>query len=245
MDEIDRFSDEVKANVDRLMADADIQARSRAWLAEITRHRYTYNFTWLGRPVIQLPQDLLAVQEIVWQVRPDLIVETGIAHGGSLIHSASLLELLGGDGLVVGIDVDIRAHNHRAIESHPLAKRIQLIEGSSTDPGVAATVRELARGRRAVVVLLDSDHTHAHVLRELELYAPLVTRGSYLVVFDTLIEDLPAELFAGRRWGKGNNPKTAVWQFLKTTERFTIDDRLAGKLVLTCAPDGYLRCIGD
>jgi cephalosporin hydroxylase len=245
MDEIARFSDEVKANVDRLMADADIQARSRAWLAEITRHRYTYNFTWLGRPVIQLPQDLLAVQEIVWQVRPDLIVETGIAHGGSLVHSASLLELLGGEGLVVGIDVDIRAHNRRAIEAHPLAKRIHLIEGSSTDPGVAATVRELARNRRAVLVLLDSDHTHAHVLRELELYAPLVTRGSYLVVFDTLIEDLPAELFAGRRWGKGNNPKTAVWQFLKTTERFTIDDRLAGKLLLTCAPDGYLRCIGD
>jgi cephalosporin hydroxylase len=245
MDEIARFSDEVKANVDRLMADADVQARSRAWLAEITRHRYTYNFTWLGRPVIQLPQDLLAVQEIVWQVRPDLIVETGIAHGGSLVHSASLLELLGGEGLVVGIDVDIRAHNRRAIEAHPLAKRIHLIEGSSTDPGVAATVRELARNRRAVLVLLDSDHTHAHVLRELELYAPLVTRGSYLVVFDTLIEDLPAELFAGRRWGKGNNPKTAVWQFLKTTERFTIDDRLAGKLLLTCAPDGYLRCIGD
>jgi cephalosporin hydroxylase len=245
MDEITRFSDEVKANVDRLMADGDIQARSRAWLAEITRHRYTYNFTWLGRPVIQLPQDLLAVQEVVWQVRPDLIVETGIAHGGSLVHSASLLELLGGEGRVVGIDVDIRAHNRRAIEAHPLAKRIHLIEGSSTDPEIAATVRELARGRRAVLVLLDSDHTHAHVLRELELYAPLVTRGSYLIVFDTLIEDLPAELFAGRRWGKGNNPKTAVWQFLKTTERFTIDDRLAGKLLLTCAPDGYLRCIGD
>jgi cephalosporin hydroxylase len=245
MDEIVRFSDEVKANVDRLMADADMQARSRAWLAEITRHRYTYNFTWLGRPVIQLPQDLLAVQEVVWQVRPDLIVETGIAHGGSLVHSASLLELLGGEGLVVGIDVDIRAHNREAIEAHPLAKRIHLIEGSSTDSGVAAAVRELARGRRAVLVLLDSDHTHAHVLRELELYAPLVTRGSYLIVFDTLIEDLPAELFAGRRWGKGNNPKTAVWQFLKTTERFTIDDRLAGKLLLTCAPDGYLRCIGD
>lgn len=245
MDELTRFSDEVQANVDRLMADEDIQARSRAWLAEITRHHYTYNFTWLGRPVIQLPQDLLAVQEIVWRVRPDLIVETGIAHGGSLIHSASLLELLGGDGLVVGVDVDIRAHNRREIEAHPLARRIRLIEGSSTEPGVAAQIGELARGRRAVLVMLDSDHTHAHVLRELELYARLVTRGSYLVVFDTLIEDLPGELFTGRRWGKGNNPKTAVWQFLKSTDRFEIDTRLAGKLLLTCAPDGYLRCIGD
>jgi cephalosporin hydroxylase len=245
MDEIERFSDEVKANVDRLMADGDIQALSRAWLAEVTRHKYTYNFGWLGRPVIQLPQDLLAVQEIVWQVRPDLVVETGIAHGGSLIHSASLLELLGGDGLVVGVDVDIRAHNRREIEAHPLAKRVRLIEGSSTDPTVVAAIREIARSRRRVLVMLDSDHTHAHVLSELELYAPLVTRGSYLVVFDTLIEDLPDELFAGRRWGKGNNPKTAVWHFLKSTDRFEIDGRIAGKLLLTCAPDGYLRCIRD
>jgi len=245
MDELKRFSDEVKANVDRLMADGDVQARAQAWLSELTRQRYVYNFTWLGRPIIQLPQDVLAVQEIIWQVRPDLIVETGIAHGGSLVHSASLLELLGGDGLVVGVDVDIRPHNRREIEGHPLGRRIRLIEGSSTDASVVATVRELALGRRAVLVMLDSDHTHAHVLRELELYAPLVTRGSYLIVFDTLIEDLPDELFAGRRWGKGDNPKTAVWQFLKTTDRFEIDARVAGKLLLTCAPDGYLRCVGD
>jgi cephalosporin hydroxylase len=245
MDEIQRFSDEVKGNVDRLMADGDIQALSRAWLTAITRHKYTYNFTWLGRPVIQLPQDLLAVQEIVWQVRPDLILETGIAHGGSLIHSASLLELLGGDGLVVGVDVDIRAHNRREIEAHPLAKRIRLIEGSSIDASVAAAVRALTQGRQRVLVMLDSDHTHAHVLRELEVYAPLVTRDSYLIVFDTLIEDLPSELFAGRRWGKGNNPKTAVWQFLETTKRFEIDTRIAGKLLLTCAPDGFLRCVRD
>ena len=245
MDEIQRFSDEVKANVDRLLADGAAQAQARVWLSELTRQRYVYNFTWLGRPVIQLPQDLLAVQEIVWQVRPDFILETGVAHGGSLIHSASLLELLGGDGLVVGVDLEIRAHNRRAIEAHPLARRIRLIEGSSTDATVAAAVRELARGRRAVVVILDSDHTHAHVLRELELYAQLVTRGSYLIVFDTLIEDLPDELFPGRRWGKGNNPKTAVWQFLKTTDRFAIDERIPGKLLLTCAPDGYLRCVGD
>jgi len=245
VDEIERFAGEVTANVDRLMADADMQALSRAWLAEVTRRRYTYNFTWLGRPVIQLPQDLLAVQELIWQVRPDLIVETGIAHGGSLVHSASLLELLGGDRLVVGVDVDIRPHNRREIERHPLAHRIQLLEGSSTDAPVAAAVGEHARGRRAVLVILDSDHTHAHVRRELDLYAPLVTRGSYLVVFDTLIEDLPDELFAGRAWGKGNNPKTAVWEFLTTTSRFEIDARIPAKLLLTCAPDGFLRCVGD
>ena len=245
MDEIARFSAEVQANVDRLMADGKLQALSRAWLEEVTRHRYTYNFRWLGRPVIQLPQDVLAVQELIWQVRPDLVVETGIAHGGSLIHSASILELLGGDGLVVGVDVDIRAHNRREIEAHPLARRIRLIEGSSTDEAVAAAVHEQARGRRSVLVILDSDHTHAHVLRELQLYAPLVTRDSYLIVFDTLIEDLPDELFAGRRWGKGNNPKTAVWEFLKTSGRFEIDARIPARLMLTCAPDGFLRCIGD
>jgi cephalosporin hydroxylase len=245
MDEIARFSAEVEANVDRLQADGTLQALSRAWLGAVTRQRYTYNFTWLGRPVIQLPQDLLALQEIIWKVRPDLVVETGVAHGGSLIHSASLLALLGGDRLVVGVDVDIRAHNRREIEAHPLAGRIRLLEGSSTDPGIAAAVREHARGRRAVLVVLDSDHTHAHVRRELELYAPLVTRDSYLVVLDTLIEDLPGELFAGRRWGKGNNPKTAVHEFLRSTGRFEIDARIPARLLLTCAPDGYLRCVGD
>jgi cephalosporin hydroxylase len=245
MDEIARFSAEVQANVDRLMADTKLQALSRAWLEEVTRHRYTYNFRWLGRPVIQLPQDVLAVQELIWQVRPDLVVETGIAHGGSLIHSASILELLGGGGLVVGVDVDLRAHNRREIEAHPLSRRIRLIEGSSTDEAVAAAVRAHALGRRRVLVILDSDHTHAHVLRELQLYAPLVTRDSYLIVFDTLIEDLPDELFAGRRWGKGNNPKTAVREFLETTGRFEIDARIPARLMLTCAPDGYLRCIGD
>ncbi|HEU4367466.1 MAG TPA: cephalosporin hydroxylase family protein [Methylomirabilota bacterium] len=245
MDEVARFSDEVKANIDRLLADDKLQALSHAWLAEVTRIRYTYNFTWLGRPVIQLPQDLLAVQELIWQVQPDLVVETGVAHGGSLIHSASVLELLGGDRLVVGVDVDIRAHNRREIEGHPLSKRIRLIEGSSTDARVAADVREHARGRHAVLAILDSDHTHAHVLRELELYAPLITRGSYLIVFDTLIEDLPDELFAGQRWGRGNNPKTAVRQFLTTTGRFEIDARVPAKLLLSCAPDGYLRCVGD
>ena len=245
MDEIQRFAHDVRTNVERLMADGDVQARARSWLSDLTRLRYVYNFSWLGRPVIQLPQDLLAVQELIWGIRPDFILETGIAHGGSLIHSASLLELLGGDGLVVGVDIDIRAHNRREIEAHPLARRIRLIEGSSTDATVAAAVRQLARGRKAVMVMLDSDHTHAHVLRELELYAPLVTRNSYLIVFDTVIEDLTDDLFPDRRWGKGNNPKTAVREFLKTTDRFVIDDRIAGKLLLTCAPDGYLRCVGD
>jgi cephalosporin hydroxylase len=245
MDEIERFHTEVRANVDGLMADADVQALSRIWIRETSRYRYTYNFTWLGRPIIQFPQDVIGLQELIWQIRPDLIVETGVAHGGSLVLSASLLELLGGDGEVIGIDVDVRAHNRPLIEQHPMAKRIRLLEGSSTDPAVAARVREHARGRHAVLVVLDSDHTHAHVRRELDLYAPLVTRGSYLVVLDTLIEDLPDELFAGRPWGRGNNPKTAVREFLATTDRFEIDARIPARLLLTAAPDGWLRCVRD
>jgi cephalosporin hydroxylase len=245
MDEVERFAAEVRANIDGLLADTDLQGLARIWVREITRYKYAYNFTWMGRPIIQFPQDLVALQEIVWRVKPDLIVETGIAHGGSLVFYASLLELLGGDRYVLGVDIDIRAHNRAAIAEHPMARRIRILQGSSTDPVVAGKVREHTAGRGAVMVVLDSDHTHAHVLRELELYAPLVTRGSYLVVFDTVIEDMPDDFFADRAWGKGNNPRTAVREFLKTTSRFEIDTATAGKLMFTAAPDGYLRCVSD
>ena len=245
MDESERFRQEVRANVAGLMSDADVQALSRIWVREITRHKYAYNFTWMGRPLIQFPQDMVALQEIVWRVKPDVIVETGIAHGGSLVYSASLLALLGGDRFVVGVDVDIRAHNRREIEAHPMAARIRMIEGSSVDDAVAAAVRDHCRGKESVLVILDSHHTHAHVLRELQLYGPLVTRGSYLIVLDTLIEDMPAEFFEGRPWGKGNNPKTAVHEFLAATKRFEIDAAIPAQLLLTTAPDGYLRCIGE
>lgn len=245
MSEVAKFFAEVAGNIAGLKADKDVQALSRIWLREITRHKYAYNFTWLGRPIIQLPQDMVAVQELVWQVKPDLIIETGVAHGGSLIYSASLLELLGGSGRVIGIDVDIRAHNRAEIENHPLARRIQLIQGSSVDRDTIRQVRETARGAERVLVLLDSNHTHEHVLQELRGYSPLVTKGSYLVVFDTLIEDMPGDLIKDRPWGKGNNPKTAVWEFLKKNRRFVVDKDIEAKLLLTVAPDGYLRCIAD
>ena len=243
MDEIERFPSEVRANVDHMMADGDLHALARVWMRESARYKYTYNFSWMGRPIIQLPQDLLAMQEIIWRVKPDVIVETGIAHGGSLVYYASLLELVGGPGVVVGIDVDIRPHNRRELDAHPMAHRIRLIEGSSVDAGIVRAAAEHCRGRRSVLVVLDSNHTHAHVRRELDLYSPLVTQDSYLVVFDTLIEDLPDDLFAERPWGKGDNPKTAVHEFLKANDRFEIDRSLPGKLVFTTAPDGYLRCV--
>lgn len=227
----------------RMKADAGLKHDAEIFFRKATEYRYSYNFTWLGRPIIQYPQDMIAVQEIVWRVKPRLIVETGVAHGGSLILSASLLELIGGDGRVVGIDIDIRAHNRAAIEEHPLSKRIDLIEGSSIDPAVVERVRQFAEGRSPVLVMLDSNHTHDHVLGELRAYAPLVTEGSYLIVFDTIVEHLPAELAFDRPWGPGNNPMTAVREYLRESSRFEVDREIEQKLLLTVAPEGYLRCV--
>lgn len=241
----DTFELEKQENIRRLGSSAYLSDLSRQWIYDVSKHKYSYNFTWMGRPIIQFPQDILALQEIIWQVKPDLIIETGIARGGSLIFYSSLLELIGGDGQVLGIDIDIREYNRREIEAHPMFKRITLMEGSSIDEDLAAKVREFARGKGRVLVILDSNHTHEHVWKELEIYAPLVTRGSYLVVCDTIIEDVPETLFEDRPWGKGNNPKTAVWEFLKTNDRFVIDKEMESKLLITVSPDGYLRCIKD
>lgn len=243
MDEVEKFAAEVRENIKGLQEDGDIQALSRIWVREVTRHHYSHNFTWMGRPIIQCPQDLVAMQEIIWRVKPELVIETGIAHGGSLVFYASMLELLGGDGYVLGIDVDIRAHNRAFIEAHPMSRRIRMIQGSSIDEAVAEQARQHASGKGAVLVVLDSNHTHAHVLKELELYSPLVSRGSYLVVFDTLLEDLPDDLVRDRPWRKGDNPKTAVREFLKRSDRFVADDEIPAKLLITVAPGGYLKCV--
>ena len=207
---------------------------------------YSYNFSWLGRPIIQYPQDMLAMQEIIWRVQPDLIVETGIAHGGSLIFSASMLELnaaCGGPAAahVVGLDIDIRAHNRKAIEDHPMARRISMIEGSSVAAEVVAQVHALAAGKASVLVCLDSNHTHQHVLSELEAYAPLVTPGSYCVVFDTVVEELPKSLYPTRPWGPGDNPMTAARKYLESHPEFEVDRSIDHKLLLSVAPEGYLR----
>jgi cephalosporin hydroxylase len=224
---------------------ADLGPLAATFMRESIRARYAYAFTWLGRPIIQYPQDIVAMQELIWRVKPDLIVETGVAHGGSTVFYASMLQLLGGDRRVVSVDIEIRPHNREAIESHPMFPRITLLEGSSLDPLVADRIRRHAEGRTSVLVCLDSNHTHDHVLQELRLYSPLVTRGSYLVVFDTIIEDVPVGLFPDRPWTPGNSPKTAVREFLRTTDRFEIDRDLNQKLLITGCPDGYLRCIRD
>ncbi|RJQ40746.1 MAG: cephalosporin hydroxylase [Nitrospiraceae bacterium] len=245
MSEIEKFRNEVKDNIEGLSKDKDVQGLSRIWLRETARYKYSYNFSWMGRPIIQYPQDMMAMQEIIWRVRPDLIIETGIAHGGSLVFYASMLELLREDGQVLGIDIDIRDHNRDEIEKHPMFRRIEIIQGSSTDEDILKEVRRLAEGKKKVLVVLDSNHTHDHVLKELQLYSPFVTKGSYLVVFDTLVEDMPEDFFPDRPWGKGNNPKTAVWEFLKTNDRFEIDKEIENKLLITVAPDGYLKCIKE
>ena len=238
------FDDRNRRFVGAMSQDAALRDLTRDWFVRACRHEYSYHFRWLGRPIIQFPQDIVAMQEIVWEVKPDRIVETGVARGGSLILYASLLELIGGDGRVIGVDLDIRPHNRIEIERHPLARRIDLIQGSSVDPEVAGRVRTMAAGRRTLVVL-DSHHTHDHVLRELQLYAPLVPSGSYLVVFDTVIEEMPEDSFPDRPWGRGDNPRTAVEAFLKTTDRFVVDEEIEQKLLITVAPGGYLRCVKD
>ena len=245
MSDVVPFDEQVARNIHSLSRDTELQVESMRWVERTGRHRYSYNFTWMGRPIIQLPQDIVAAQEIIWRVKPELIIETGIAHGGSLIFSASMLHLLGGRGQVVGIDVEIRPHNRVEIEKHPTAGRITMIEGSSIAPDVVAQVRAIAEGRSPVLLILDSNHTHDHVLRELELYSPLVTSGSYLIVFDTAIEHMPEDFFPDRPWGKGNNPMTAVRAFLQETDRFEIDREMQNKLLITVAPEGYLRCIKD
>jgi len=245
MKQINEFETQKKVAIENMASDRNLWSLSNRWFIESCKHKYSYNFTWLGRPIIQYPQDIIAIQEIIWKVKPNLIIETGIAYGGSLIFYSSMLELLGGDDQVLGIDIDIRENNRVEIEKHSMFKRITMIQGSSVDESVTQQVYEFAKGKKPILVVLDSHHTHEHVLKELELYSPLVTKGSYLVVLDTVIEDMPEDSFQDRPWGKGNNPKTAVWEFLKTNNRFEVDKDIENKLIITVAPDGYLKCTKD
>jgi cephalosporin hydroxylase len=266
-----QFAEQVRQNIQGLGKDRYMQDLTRLWLRDSLNHQYSYNFSSLSRPIIQYPQDMVAMQELIWQIKPDLIIETGIAHGGSLIMYASILSLLdyceavekkkvldpqATRSRVLGLDIDIRPHNREAIEAHPMAHRIDMIQGSSIAPEIVSQVYEKAEGYERILVVLDSNHTHDHVLAELEAYAPLTSKGSYCVVFDTVVEDLPDDLYLNRPWGKGNNPKTAVWEYLKrlgeggrkavdgTMLNFESDKSIENKLLITVAPDGYLKRIG-
>jgi cephalosporin hydroxylase len=265
----DAFRAQVSTNVDRLGAESGMWPRSLEWMLAAAVGNYSYNFRWLGRPIIQYPQDMVAVQELIWSIRPDLIIETGIAHGGSLILSASMLALLdyceaierGGTlnpresrRRVLGVDIDIRAHNRAAVEAHPLAHLIEMVQGSSIAPDVIQHVRDRAAGAERVLVMLDSNHTHDHVLAELRAYAPLVSPGSYCVVFDTVIEETPAAYIGDRPWGPGNSPMSAVHAYLSegsgaasttaAAPRFEVDVRLHDRLQITVAREGFLKRVG-
>lgn len=239
---IQAFVDERTQRVASNSDNKELQAAANTFNEASNKAQYSYNFSWMGRPIIQYPQDMIAMQEIIWELKPDLIIETGIAHGGSLIYYASLLELIG-KGEVLGIDIDIREHNKKEIEKHPMFKRIKMIQGSSVDKNLVEEVKTYAAGKQTVLVCLDSNHTHEHVWQELELYAPFVTKGSYLVVFDTIVEDLPDNYLPGRAWSKGDNPKTAVWKFLEQHPEFVIDTAVDNKLLISVAPEGYLKRI--
>lgn len=256
MDAIRQFEQEVVHNIARAGGEARLRDLTLDWIRETAPFKYSYNFRWLGRPIIQFPQDMLAMQELIWSVRPDLIIETGIAHGGSLVFSASMLALLdmcdviesgasfdprNSGRRVLGVDIDIRAHNRVAIEAHPMASRIEMIQGSSIAPETVEMVHAIAARYKRVLVCLDSNHTHEHVLAELKAYAPLASVGSYCVVFDTVVEDMPKSMFPDRPWGPGDNPKTAVWEYLKQHPEFQIDRDIQHKLLITVAPDGYLK----
>jgi cephalosporin hydroxylase len=255
---IKEFENEKLFRIQRFAEDSNFNRNSNNWLEESMRKSYVYNFSWLGRPIIQYPQDMVAMQELIWQVKPDLIIETGIAHGGSLIMNASLLAMLdycdaveSGELVdptkpkrrVLGIDIEIREHNKKLIEAHPMSNRIDMIQGSSIEKSIINQVKTYAKAYNSIIVSLDSNHTHDHVLAELNAYAPLTSVGSYCVVFDTFVDDVPADVFNNRPWGPGNNPKTAVWEYLKNHPEFEIDKSIQNKLLITVAPDGYLKRI--
>lgn len=250
------FAQERRDRVRSYATDANLNSLAHDWIFHSMQQKYLYNFDWLGRPIIQYPEDMVAVQELIWMVRPTLIVETGIAHGGSLILSASMLALLdycdavesrkvldpvASKRRVVGVDIDIRSHNRRAIEEHPLSHMITMVEGSSIDQSTVDQVRKIADGHVRVIVFLDSNHTHDHVLAELHNYGTMTSVDSYCVVFDTFVEDMPPKYFSDRPWDKGNSPKTAVHEFVKSDERFQIDRSLDQKLLITVAPSGFLK----
>lgn len=250
------FNVEVQERIASYENDKTLKEAAHSFMIASTPPKYCYNFSFLGRPIIQYPQDMVIMQELIWKIKPDLIIETGIAHGGSLIMSAGMQAMMdmtdaieSGETIdpaksarkVLGIDIDIREHNRKAIVDHPMASRIELIQGSSTDANIVEQVHEFAKGYETVMVCLDSNHTHEHVLEELKAYAELTTVGSYCVVFDTIIEDLPDDMYPDRSWSVGDNPKTAVFEFLKDNSSFEIDKSIDNKLQISVTPDGFLK----
>jgi cephalosporin hydroxylase len=245
-DDREEFASTQKQNAIRLGGASAVFRKSDELLQSLNEYDYPYMWSWMGVPIIQLPADIMATQEVIWRTRPDVIIETGVARGGSVLFMASLLEMIGGGGKVIGVDIDIRKHNRESIEGHPMSKCVTLIEGGSVDDDVLEKVRaEIPEGAK-VMVVLDSDHSREHVLRECRAYGAMVTPGCYLVIADTVVGHLKKEEAPTNRskhWYEGNEPLTARDDFLSENNRFEIDPEVNGKLVLSSSPGGYLKCV--
>jgi len=245
-DPIAKFFEERKSDIDRMGKDKDFQKKSLEWILHANQYKYVYNFKWMGQPIIKFPADIIVQQEIMWKLKPDLIIETGIAHGGSILFSASMIEMMGVKGEVVAVDIDIREHNKKLIKEHPMYKNITMYEGSSIDPKIFEKVKNHTKNKKCIMVILDSSHTHEHVLEELKLYAPLVSLNSYCIVLDTFIEYLPkgySSQHGKRSWDVGNNPYTAMKTFLEKNNNFSVDKNLSNKGMITETIEGYLKRI--
>ena len=224
--------------------DKKIFQQSKDLIYNLDQYDYSYLWTWMGIPIIQLPADIMATQEVIWKTKPDIIIETGVARGGSVLFMASILEMMG-NGQVIGVDIDIRKHNRESIEAHPMSKRVTLIEGGSVDDSILKQVRANIPDGARVMVVLDSDHSRDHVLEECRAYGPMVTKDCYMVVADTLVGHLDEKEAPQNRsqvWYKGNDPLTALQEYMLESDRFEIDLEINGKLVLSSSPGGYLRC---
>ncbi|WP_416898623.1 MAG: cephalosporin hydroxylase family protein [Minwuia sp.] len=241
-DPIRAFFEERQADIDRMGLDDELRQKSLDWMLHADKYKYTYNYTWMGRPIIKFPNDMVIQQELMWELRPDLVIETGIAHGGSIIFTASMMQMMGIDGEVVGIDVDIRPHNRAELEAHPMIERVTMYEGNSVAEEIVEKVKKHATGKSCVMVILDSLHSHKHVYQELIAYAPMTTRGSYCILPDTFIEFFPKGYYSkSRPWDVGDNPHTAMMEYLEETDMFEIDKARTSKAMITETIDGYLK----
>ena len=241
-DPIKTFFEERRADIDKMGLDDELRRKSLDWMIHADKYKYTYNYTWMGRPIIKYPNDMVVQQELMWELKPDLVIETGIAHGGSIIFTASMMEMMGIAGEVVGIDVDIRSHNRTELEAHPMIERITMYEGDSVSEKMVEKIKRHIAGKSCVMVILDSLHSHEHVYKELLAYAPMTTIGSYCILPDTFIEFFPKGYYADSRpWDVGDNPYTAMKQYLNETDMFEIDEARTNKAMITETIDGYLK----
>ena len=239
----DEFLQINEKSAHEMSLDKELQSKAMEVLAEADRHRWIHQTTWMGEPLLNLPQDMFALQEIIWRTRPEFIIEVGVAWGGGMLFEAAQLEILGGQK-VIGIDIFIPPDLRQRLSSHgKLSERLVLIEGDSTSSDTLSQLKELLGGSKKILVILDSNHTHEHVLNELRTYAPLVGNGQYLICGDTIVEYMPPQDHVSRPWGPGNNPATAVKEFLSETDRFVVDDKIDQRLLLSCHPGGYLQAV--